>query len=1554
MIQFYFCSLALERLTEMQSNYKEAIYKKIYEYQSRNDLKNIKNIDSSGNNIYILRLHHPESRIIIEEKELTLTTNEIIKVFFIRDIIHDIKFDREYGRLLYGKIKRGEWIKENLLSEEDTNRFLSSLQSKKNHTDQQSTYLNSPPQELINWLDDFKLTFNNTIFESEKWVTYAHDNTANRGMCDTYLSLFRLLILKIIQLPLENFDVIETTGTPILRYEDQELNCGILFSQVRINNKKYFLLHNGAHLSSQQNYWKECISEISKDTLPNIHDYETLSRLSFRSYPQWTLSKDEIWFRIEKSEDSNNLSLTNEQIRFLSEFKFPSYINGQAGSGKSTLLYYIFATIIYYKELAEINGEILFLTENEQLLTDTRENIFNLLENNPEFYLPVDTLTKYRHYFISFKNFLLNFLSEDDLQQFKEDKYLNFSSFKMKYESSNIQNHIKNDYSAEEAWFVITTYIYGHEINTKLKSNDYESMVWKKSQKISPMRFNIIEQYILPFYESLLEDGYWDKLKIIRYISKNVNLDLKKKYSVIICDEAQDFCRVELNYILQQSEYLHYDLSHIKQVPIIFAGDASQTVNPTGFRDAEITTLIYQELQAVSNFKYDKETTTYKPNINYRSKAPIVTLANFVQFYRKNNFDVEQKCPQEAKLHTQHIPNDQCFNTFIDYQAIVGNQKLKENLVQKLQYKIFIIPTDTEENNLYPQTVDFLSNLPDIEIKTSLEAKGAEYQHVVLCGFGEYFLSKFKSFENTDKSFEKSYYFNKLYVAITRAQAELIIIDSPIAKDQFWKKLIQNIEVQNQNGWDKLQEFKDTIIAYNTDSIHHILESTKQDALANAKEDKKLGEFYSNPSRLKVAASQFYRLGQQDQANYCYGLAAEITNNYKLAGEYYQKANKLDLASNVFFKGRYFDDLEKLGQNLHNVEHALRLIITRIIKNEHVSQDDFSHLLKNKKEMFKIIKLLEWREEFIKACIVLLQKLQDYETTINFLEILNEISTTDDKLLIKEIANTHFKLGNYQEAYMAWEKIDNFDNVLYYEAKLKYYEKQGNHENIVIFSNELIKYKQTFDEKLPIYKKIVALHKNNNFINFGNEYYLVVLQAKIFAEEKEEILLFHDLTKKKVYSSELELFYATILEKSLVSKDIFAYLVLQWAELIATNLDDFGISRLKDINKIYEEQSKKYNIPYKPYSLEELQERLAENQTPDFLPNEHLSNITINNFRQFESVSLKNMGLFNLIVGDNNIGKTSLLESLLFTNDYELYYKNLAFAYISRNNIPYTKEHNEIQYDLPKDFLYDFFKIDATRKEIIFVLQEERNQWTYKLREPSEQEILNSLGTIQDEKEFICISSDKKVTIQNIRKIINNIDINDISKVQFIPFGRGFDRSIVRSYYDNFEKDKRKRNEFLDYMKIFIPEITRILVDTDKGIISIEESARDSDIPLHHYGEGANKLFRVLVQIMLQKNKKLLIDEIDAGIHYSHFIEFWKVILKVAKENNVQIFASTHNLECIQYFKQILEEIPDYQSLSRIITLRRLQDSTIKSYTRQFQEFDYDLTNEFEIRGGVL
>ena len=184
-----------------------------------------------------------------------------------------------------------------------------------------------------------------------------------------------------------------------------------------------------------------------------------------------------------------------------------------------------------------------------------------------------------------------------------------------------------------------------------------------------------------------------------------------------------------------------------------------------------------------------------------------------------------------------------------------------------------------------------------------------------------------------------------------------------------------------------------------------------------------------------------------------------------------------------------------------------------------------------------------------------------------------------------------------------------------------------------------------------------------------------------------------------------------------------------------------------------------------------------------------------------------------------------------------------------------------------------------------------------------------------------------------------------------MPYGKGFSSDLAQIYLNEIGTKRKEEDEFIARMSTFIKNIERIIPDTKNGTIEIRDKDYPEDMPLHQYGEGANKLFRILVLLTLHKGGKLLIDEIDAGIHYSRFKQFWSIILEVAMKDNTQIIATTHNDECIQYFTEVLNDLDDsYKMESRVVQMKLVNG--IKVHSFKFESFNLAIEGGYEIRGG--
>lgn len=120
----------------------------------------------------------------------------------------------------------------------------------------------------------------------------------------------------------------------------------------------------------------------------------------------------------------------------------------------------------------------------------------------------------------------------------------------------------------------------------------------------------------------------------------------------------------------------------------------------------------------------------------------------------------------------------------------------------------------------------------------------------------------------------------------------------------------------------------------------------------------------------------------------------------------------------------------------------------------------------------------------------------------------------------------------------------------------------------------------------------------------------------------------------------------------------------------------------------------------------------------------------------------------------------------------------------------------------------------------------------------------------------------------------------------------------VQKRFDEIQVRKQ-----IDLIVDVLKEIDDSLVDLSLGKDVIYcDIGLDRLMPINVMGDGMYRLLAIVLAISTQQNGILLIDEIDTGLHYSAQEVLWNVVFKSAKKFNVQIFATTHSLECIKAF----------------------------------------------------
>lgn len=349
-----------------------------------------------------------------------------------------------------------------------------------------------------------------------------------------------------------------------------------------------------------------------------------------------------------------------------------------------------------------------------------------------------------------------------------------------------------------------------------------------------------------------------------------------------------------------------------------------------------------------------------------------------------------------------------------------------------------------------------------------------------------------------------------------------------------------------------------------------------------------------------------------------------------------------------------------------------------------------------------------------------------------------------------------------------------------------------------------------------------------------------------------------------------------------------------------------------------------------------------------------LTSFKISGFRRYANFYLQDLSRINFILGENNIGKTSILEAIFswscgqnispmfnipvsrcrFSNFQNRYWmmEELISIFHNKKSLPFTMSFsgiyncNEEKFEhsvYPSDILTDYdSSYKNTQGKVVPSISNSSINDQNSLS-------INQFGAVQLAPVFTIaewqVEHNGKVVSENLTS-----PVNPISKVSPFLFAKYIDLfshitvNEIIQIYSNLKRNNLIEDVIQELNKVF-PEIKNIdMIPYPDGSVSPISILKDGTrLPLYAYGDGVQRWFYVLGAIALYKNSIICIDEIDTGFHPAAQAEFSKHLAQYSKNNNVQLFLTTHNVEFIDNFLKSVKELgEEYLEETRIITLR--------------------------------
>jgi energy-coupling factor transporter ATP-binding protein EcfA2 len=331
--------------------------------------------------------------------------------------------------------------------------------------------------------------------------------------------------------------------------------------------------------------------------------------------------------------------------------------------------------------------------------------------------------------------------------------------------------------------------------------------------------------------------------------------------------------------------------------------------------------------------------------------------------------------------------------------------------------------------------------------------------------------------------------------------------------------------------------------------------------------------------------------------------------------------------------------------------------------------------------------------------------------------------------------------------------------------------------------------------------------------------------------------------------------------------------------------------------------------------------------------------VHIQSFRAITDLTVEDLRRVNLFVGHNACGKTTLLESIFFligaTNPKLPVSVNTfrGFPYVSRAVWP-TYFHN-MDVSIP----IQISATDETGEEQrllirpYYVHDEADRETSLPMISTSGAPVGSEVGRDANGLELEYSMSSDPGSRETSRVFIKDEKLVDEGMKARRPLGT-FVMSLPVEMKDKFSDVQRRKRvgEVVDLLKDIEPAIQDLRLLDPPGVLYADTGGAEL-IPVNLMGGGVIKLLTTALSMLNMQDGFVLIDEIENGLGYLSQRKLWEAIFTWAQRLNIQVFASTHSMECIRAFSD-LAEADLFGRDAKLFRIERMSDA--------FRAVEYD------------
>lgn len=319
----------------------------------------------------------------------------------------------------------------------------------------------------------------------------------------------------------------------------------------------------------------------------------------------------------------------------------------------------------------------------------------------------------------------------------------------------------------------------------------------------------------------------------------------------------------------------------------------------------------------------------------------------------------------------------------------------------------------------------------------------------------------------------------------------------------------------------------------------------------------------------------------------------------------------------------------------------------------------------------------------------------------------------------------------------------------------------------------------------------------------------------------------------------------------------------------------------------------------------------------------HIENIEIGSYRGLRSLKLTDFNHVNLLLGNNNAGKTSVLEVLESTQEPTSFanWKHVCRVNNQSDSPLYDAFLGIFPIDEEMHASYSFKHEGVCTKVDVFgeidrIQVSEREIQRINGFIPTGNTKNKSLDWQRDVRNLrfkICVDNKEQVTYDIydfLRKSPQDIETYEFyPTIRVKPLAGEYDNIYLNNILSNHTMYKK----LIQALGVFDDSIEEIQGIVDAYGIEYRILSRkfNEAIPLNLYGDGIKKAIQLISAAVMAENGLLLVDEFETSIHASAMREIYRWLLTVSNELKVQLFLTTHSREAVELMLNLGEEYAD-------------------------------------------